>query len=298
MHSISDFASYCLRHALRRITVGQGGAQVYELDGGRIAKHVRRDQVPEESWLSYRRESRFYARGIKADFLPEVLFHECREDELLLILRQYQPVPKDMILDRTFLSRVMETLSRIHALPPMEDAQTPPAFHLSAEDAQRCRLSWLEVIAPHREAFCAGVVEDIARQINAVNAQLHQPVPCLCHGDFHIENLLLDENGGIRVCDWQACRTGDATEDISFLLSRLAADGYPLELSTALELYCAHAGRTDQARMENQMRLANLNTSFLHWHYFLRGAQEGRIRSVFEPMAQDAAMLAAQLQKK
>jgi nucleoside phosphorylase len=84
---------------------------------------------------------------------------------------------------------------------------------------------------------------------------------------------------------------GDVTGDISFLLSRLSADGHPLDTAQALEIYCRHASIPDPAPLDSQMRLANLNTTFLFWHMYLHGSPEDRVRQLFDHMVEDMRVL-------
>lgn len=40
-----------------------------------------------------------------------------------------------------------------------------------------------------------------------------------------------------------------------------------------------------------QMSLANLNTSFIHWHNYLYGCSEKRVRDVWDKIIEDAEYL-------
>jgi aminoglycoside phosphotransferase (APT) family kinase protein len=48
--------------------------------------------------------------------------------------------------------------------------------------------------------------------------QLKENKPCLIHGDYHANNLLLRKNGKIVVIDWGAATIGDPREDISWTM--------------------------------------------------------------------------------
>ena len=59
----------------------------------------------------------------------------------------------------------------------------------------------------------------------------------LVHGDFHWDNLLKTDDGRICVCDWQNVAIGGASEDLSFFMSRLGADGIQIDLDKMLNMY-------------------------------------------------------------
>ena len=296
MEIISNFAEYLAAHAVSEISLGQSGAKVYRLSENRIAKHVQRRLLQsDEIWEKYRRESLFYScySGAAHSFLPQIDYNELREDELLLIMQAYQPMQQARLSQPDMLELALEALARIHALPvpAFLSAGEAEPFHLEPDVLEHCRQGWLSVLREHPGCFSQADLQTVAESINPVNARLFAPRLALSHGDFHCENLLTDPLGRIIVCDWQNCGVGDVTGDISFLLSRLSADGYPLSTAHALETYCRHASIPDPAPLDSQMRLANLNTTFLFWHEYLHGSPEGRVRQLYDHMVEDLQVL-------
>ena len=296
MEPIRSFGEYIGAHSVSEIRMGQSGAKVYRLSGNRIAKHVQRHLLQDDDvWEKYRRESLFYAccSGATHPFLPQVCYNELRGDELLLIMQAYQPLHQSRLSQPDMLDRALETLAQIHALPVpafLSAGESAP-FHLKPDALERCHQGWLSVLREHPGRFSEAALRAVAEHINPVNARLFAPRLVLCHGDFHCENLLTDDQGRIIVCDWQNCNVGDVTGDISFLLSRLSADGYPQDSARALEVYCRHASIPDPAPLDSQMRLANLNTTFLFWHEYLHGNPEDRVRQLFDHMVGDLQVL-------
>ena len=296
MEIIRSFEEYLRTHSVGEINLGQSGAKVYRLIGDRIAKHVQRRLLQsDEIWEKYRRESLFYScySGATHSFLPHIDYNELREDELLLIMQAYQPVHQAQLSQPDMLEHALETLAQIHALPVpafLSAGESAP-FHLEADVLDRCRQGWLSVLREHPGRFSEARLQTVAANINPLNARLFAPRLALTHGDYHCENLLTDDPGHIIVCDWQNCGVGDVTGDISFLLSRLSADGYPLEAAQALGIYCRHASIPDPAPLDSQMRLANLNTTFLFWYEYLHGSPEDRVRQLFDRMVQDLRVL-------
>lgn len=298
METIHSFAEYLGAHSVGEIGLGQSGARVCRLSENRIAKHVQRRLLQsDEVWDKYRRESLFYScySGAAHSFLPQIDYNELREDELLLIMQAYQPVHQARLSQPDMLELALEALAQIHALPVpafLSGGESAP-FHLEPDVLERCRQGWLCVLREHPGCFSEAAVHSVAENVNLVNARLFAPRLALTHGDFHCENLLTDSTGRIIVCDWQNCGVGDVTGDISFLLSRLSADGYRPDTAQALETYCRLASIPDPAPLDSQMRLANLNTTFLFWHEYLHGSPEDRVRQLFEHMTDDLRVLMA-----
>ena len=144
----------------------------------------------------------------------------------------------------------------------------------------------------HGDRFSFEKIKDIAENINILNEHFHHEKTAVCHGDFHFENLLTDDDGHIVVCDFQSVYLGHPAGDLAFFISRLAADGYPLNEEKVIQMYCDIAD-TD-IRKEDiiiQMKLSNLNTSFAFWHMYLHQASAEKVGSVYEKMVKDMEYL-------
>lgn len=277
---------------LQKITIGKSGASVYELKGSRIAKHILRCELESDSlWNSYKSESLFYTHfsELAHDFLPEIYHCYHSDDEIQIIMRQYKILNRDS-LDDVLLEKVFAVLAQIHSLPapefiPSED--TEPLI-LNQEDISKYLLGWEEVLEEHGQEFSKSDLKRIAQNINDINKKMHSTKRALCHGDFHFENLLEDNNGNIIVCDWQCIGLGHVSADISFLLSRLAADGFEVNKEKAIQMYCQYS-KSDitQDEIAMQMSLANLNTSFMFWHNYLHGSSVDTVRDIFGKMVED-----------
>lgn len=293
---MSQFERDIRAHLLRKNPVGKSGAAVYELDNGWVAKHVRRSELPAPSlWETYLREAQFYGcfseEGLP--FLPQVGFCSYSEDEIQIILKKYRPLPKGR-LDNALLEKVLAALAQVHRLPVPEFLQQPDAgpVWLEPETIAGCLHGWQEVLAEHEGMLPSDSLHEAAESINAINQRLHSARRWLCHGDFHLENLLTDENGEILICDWQGVRLGHAAGDLSFFLSRLSADGCDIPREQAVQAYCRFAGTgLTPEEILVQMALASLSTSFLFWHQYLHGCPAGRVRDIFGKMAADLSYL-------
>ena len=87
--------------------------------------------------------------------------------------------------------------------------------------------------------------------------------------------------------------------DISFLISRLSADGYKIDEEAMINQYCRSAERRGSGiqpqEIEIQMCLSNLNTSFRFWHVYLHDSTAERVAGIYEKMLTDAKILLKEL---
>ena len=287
-----NFNQYVNEHLLRQITIGKSGALVYELDNSRIAKCIRLSELASDALRnSYEREYLFYTHFSSSayPFLPKI-YHCCQsDDEIQIIMEKYLPLDRSR-LDTALLEKIMSILAQIHSLPIpdfLPNVDTKPVV-LDPSDITQYLLGWKEVINEHGDAFSEHDLYRIAENINTINQKVHSTRKSVCHGDFHFENLLADAHDNIIVCDWQNINLGHVSGDISFLLSRLSADGCDIKKETAIQIYC-NLPNTDITPNEiaTQMSLANLNTSFMFWHNYLHGAPEDRVHDILGKMIED-----------
>lgn len=293
---IESFDEYISACATEKIPHGQSGAEVYRLSGGKIAKLVKKELLAQEGlWERYHRESLFYSHfgPCGLPFVPTVYENRLTEDRLLLVLKEYRPFPRCALHDPAMLEKVTDVLCSIHALPVPDflSAEKPAPVHYSPETLARCREGWESVLQEHPGRFSLTEPENVCQNISRVNERLFAPFLRFVHGDFHVENLLLDDDNNLLVCDWQNCGLGEAGGDLAFFLSRLSADGITLPQRPLLESYCRKAGITEPHRLEAQMRLADLNTAFLFWHQYLHGSAPERVSEIFGKMCSDMDFL-------
>lgn len=301
MEYIEDFERFLSARHVRDILIGQSGARVCEISGDRVAKLIQRRKLAEEGlWERYTREAAFYThvKEKKLSFVPRMLFVGCNEDEMLLVMEKYSPIERSRISEK-LLDHVAHILAQIHALPVplfIEQTERKPLVYTEKEIAD-CVKGWESVLNEHWDAFSTEVLRHMARDINKLNQTFHSTRSNFIHGDFHFDNLMLDGEGKVVVCDWQGCGCGDPSGDLSFLISRLQADGYPLNAEWLVNVYCQYANAlgldVSPRQVHMQMRLANLNTSFLYWHMYLHNTSEDRVRGVFGKMTEDYQSLAS-----
>lgn len=256
------------------------------------------------------REMLFYrnlAHSIQIQ-VPSVI--AMRSDEALgssILLEAYEPSPPPAAWTEARYIMVAEQLGCFHA-----------AFWGSAEELANYR--WLRKIgevakADVQQAYtywerlsterrfervltreCQVWIREMLGHIHDVEAAMSGFPVTLCHGDFHIDNILADPNGDLVIADWQEVGLGRGPEDLSFFLQRASFSGGAVPAEDMVRAY----QRTLAANMGEDMRVtdirrvvdaAELRARLLHWPAFLTAASKdqvadilGRIRAIADSL--------------
>ncbi len=122
-------------------------------------------------------------------------------------------------LPHQYLPAAGRLLARVHALPvcsPRLLAVPAGTRHLTARDA--AELAFL----PDRK-FAAWLTDRLTR----VRAAEHRPrpTPTVIHGDFFADNLIVHDDGGLSVLDWETVSRDDPLLDLGLAIVGLAQDG-------------------------------------------------------------------------
>ena len=294
--NINVAESYLREREKKPLAGGKSGAHVYEIAGEYVLKQVIRAELgDDELYKAYRKEAWWYAAGgASLDCLPEVLDLRSTEDEISILMRRYRALSRREI-DRDLLRKIMGSLALVHAaeIPPPFGREQHTARPLSAEQLRASAEGWNTVLEEHPGAFDRAPLERIAGEINRIISWNGSEEAVLIHGDFHWDNLLMDERGRVLLCDWQGVGAGAASGDLSFFFSRLRGDGIRLEEREVVEAYGRERERLSGKRaaweeIDGHIRAANVITSFTCWHQYLHGSSEERVREIYEKMAADS----------
>ena len=126
------------------------------------------------------------------------------------------------------LEQAIEIIARIQAATPTAFARDSIASRLAFDEA---KLSWeLNFFFEHyfgsyrKEELSRTDTTELKVELNDVAAELSACQRVLCHRDYHTANLMLDQQGTIRIVDHQDARMGPASYDlVSLLLDRQPA---------------------------------------------------------------------------
>lgn len=139
------------------------------------------------------------------------VFQEVTEDEREMLLEQ-----------------AIEIIGRIQAATGEAFQRSSIASRLAFDEA---KLAWeLNFFLEHyfgsyrKENLTHGQTAELKVELNDIAAELAAVPRVLCHRDYHTANLMLDQNGKVRVVDHQDARMGPASYDlVSLLLDRQPA---------------------------------------------------------------------------
>ncbi|QSB13712.1 phosphotransferase family protein [Natronosporangium hydrolyticum] len=108
---------------------------------------------------------------------------------------------------------MMATLAALHRVDPAAVALTD--FGRPAGFLGRQVRRWSTQLANSRSREVAGIDELAARLADPVP---DSPAPAIVHGDFRLENLLIDGDRITAVLDWEMSTLGDPLTDLGLLL--------------------------------------------------------------------------------
>jgi len=286
---------YLCEHKAEKINVGISGADVYVIDDMYVLKHVVRNKLRNpELFSTYRKEAHLYKaiNNKQLRCLPEVISINESDDEIIILMKKYRMVEHADVND-TVLSKIMKALAMIHHSQPPEFLlqDRSAVMPLSEEQIMNCVNGWRSVLREHKGLFDEKPIDNIAANINPIILWHASGGSKLIHGDFHLNNLMYDEEGEIVVCDWQSVSVGDPSDDLSFFLSRFNADWYNISERALIDQYSKavyelYGKTTDNEAICGHMAAKTLITSFLYWHEYLHGALEERVRTVYEKMVE------------
>ena len=91
-----DINKYLSGNKVSEIRVGQSGANVYEINGEQIIKHVQRNMLKNDMFDTYKKEALFYQSKMNtsSEYLPEILSVELSDDEIIILMKKYAPLER------------------------------------------------------------------------------------------------------------------------------------------------------------------------------------------------------------
>lgn len=286
---------YLNNHMINKIIVGQSGSDVYDVDNKYVLKHTVRNKLKNhELFLSYKREAQLYQSFNRKKLLclPEVFYIKENDEEVILLMKKYRIIKHDEV-NKEVLTKIMKAVAMVHQcmLPEFLLKSKSEVNILSNGEIMECVTGWKSVLNEHKGIFDDKPLDDIAMNINAAILWHASGESVLNHGDFHLNNLLLDEEENIVICDWQSVSNGNVSNDLGFFLSRLHGEGIEINEINIIDLYVQAVkelnGRImDSEKIYRHMCASTLITSFLFWHQYLHGSSKERVKGIYDKMVQ------------
>lgn len=139
------------------------------------------------------------------------------------LFRVYEAAPKDECEE--YKERAVNLIAQIQKATAAAYERQSIASRLAFDEP---KLSWeLDFFVEHyfgslrSEKLRHAEAAELKAELNDICVELAGRPRVLCHRDFHAANLMVDDNGRLRVVDHQDARMGPVTYDlVSFLLDR------------------------------------------------------------------------------
>ncbi|TCM45018.1 aminoglycoside phosphotransferase (APT) family kinase protein [Kribbella sp. VKM Ac-2568] len=257
---------------------GASGSAVYGLSvdqpaGEFVLKVASRPGLRERA----RREVTFY-RELAAQvpvLVPEFLVGGEVEGSAYLLLTA-AGVPTDAKrwseLRWTELATELGRLHREQVLAVTIDRGATAREPASAEKLAAGERAWIEL-------GCERLLAPLWASFEALGAAIRQLPACLCHGDFHLGNLLTDPADRFVWIDWQEVHIGHGPGDLALLWQRAGVDGVNPPREAMLTAYAAARGIPDDALLHRAAVASELTLVMLEWPTFFPYVPEpGRAR--------------------
>lgn len=310
-----DVQEYRKRYCAKPLAGGRSGAEVYDIDGRYVLKHVQRKALQDDAqFAAYRREALWYESAADSGLqcLPEIMDIRNTDDEIVILMKRYQTLSREEFAVRLqqggtgnaavcrCVSSIMKALAAVHTavIPAFLRQERHAAQPLTDAQIDESVAGWRSVLREHPGAFDESALERIAAEINEIIRWHDSEKAVLNHGDFHWDNLLQNERGDIIICDWQGVSAGQASGDLSFFFGRLRADDIRLDEQEAVTCYAQEIKRLSGRivtweEIDAHMRAADVITSFVFWHRYLHGNPLERVQGIYDGMISGAVVLSA-----
>jgi len=205
---------------LRPIILGASGSSVHRLvvvEGDAVLKiTTHRGETPPHA----RVEATFYRElaGRLRIRTPDLLGSAETSDLSVLLLSAAEPTLPAASWTVDDWLRVAGELGTLHGAVPVDELATLDWLPGEAGDedlsaAPRLRSWWAETSV---YSFALPLLD----RLPELRAIVQRVPRCLVHGDCHVDNLLVTDDGGFVWIDWQGVRTGRGVEDLALLWQR------------------------------------------------------------------------------
>ena len=285
-------SEYLKQQNVKELTNGKSGADVYLIDDEYILKHVLRNKIEDSVYSMYVREAMFYQCKKEQDkeYLPDVTYSVFSDDEIIILMKKYAQPDRNKLY-KEVIDNIVKAIVLVHTddIPEFLTHECEGMSVLTDAEIKEASDGWLSILGEHPGEFDPSLLEEVASQINDIITWHNSEEKVLLHGDFHWDNLLMNEDGDILLCDWQSVKVGGVSEDLSFFLSRLSADGTSIDedyyLDSYAEAYKKESGRDIQVdSIRKHMKASNVITTFRFWHRFLHGCDSDTVRDIYEKL--------------
>lgn len=279
------------------LNTGASGAKLYgvtDKSGKYVVKQSNGTPNNNDDILNcYKKEYNFYTLMKDLDLdIPEVIYtEESYGYGLILVFPFYKSISFSE-WDSDYQLRAIDLIAKLNSMD-VEKISRKLNIHYKKVETNTNELKaalneWSNILGLFPNDFDIRKIEHIYNNFDNVCYVLNSGINCVCHGDFHADNILLD-NDRMILSDWQNISIGSSAGDISFFISRGKSSGLIMNEDELIDYYCKRFYYYSRMNIKKEeiyqiINASNVFTSFMHWPFYLKGADIDRVRGIYENM--------------
>ena len=244
----------------RRLSGGRSGALVVALDDSLVLKvTTAREQLAQAAIeLEVVADTRVQERRLAPIFRAG----DYGDETVCLLTTQCRPLPLAATLDERHWANIGRRLAEVHGTPLPLGAGLRGKPEVTDEALANAVEQWRQ----------RGQGPSAERAAETVASLLGAPIDqalVLTHGDCHLDNVVLDEDGLVRWIDWHEAHLGNGFDDLMFLCQRAEFAGTFVPREPLLAGYALAKGLGCDEAFSRACWAAELTLLLVEWPPFL-----------------------------
>ncbi len=301
------------RRVMPRLLAGGGSGAItcrVVCEGRDFVLKLTEEEAGEYRFESAKRELRFY-EDVAPELcvsVPRLIAFDVSRESVTLLFDCYEPAGRASEWTTSLFEAVARSLGHYHARNTDVDAlrrrwpwipTEGPAFNRESIDEALSQWTLISRVDRLHDVLNRGVIDFIGRlagDLDRLDYLRSRLPPTLRHGDFHVDNLLMDESGNILWADWQEVQIGHPIEDLSHLVARARVDGAAVPDAAVAAAYHQELSITVDVTLDvvrEALSASELMKIILHWPFYLGHASTERVKLLVDKMFELDGQLAA-----
>lgn len=287
--------NYFKKHIIKKISIGNSGASVYSVDKDKILKYIT-SKSSDNEWRLTLKENMIYNYFIQNNILsvPKIITNYKSKDEIFILMKKYNDFSKNEIND-DYIDKISSLLAYFHSLDIPNFLEYSQEKEMSLNQIKYCYNRWRSIIEEHDSSFSLEKISKLADNINSFIKYFGCKNKCFIHGDFHINNILINDKNNLILCDWQNGQIGNPSYDLALFISRLNADNIKFNEELLIKKYIYYSNLLGNSIKEEDiisyMSYSNIKISFTIWYYYLNNNTSDRVHKIYDRMINDMEKL-------
>ncbi|MCL2198295.1 MAG: phosphotransferase [Defluviitaleaceae bacterium] len=281
-----------------KLDKGGSGASLYIVEDANkhyVIKNIEIDKINNKSLnKSLKREYHFYkiSNNFKLSFLPEVIYTEQNEIlGIIIVLKHYRAIAyPEWSLQKQLES--VDIIAQIHGMSKIFidrlKIKAEP-IDIDIKNLNKSYADWLRIVNKFDNDFDKSIVDNIYKDFHQFVDFINSNRQYFCHGDYYVDNFVLDENDRLILIDWQNYHIG-GKDEIAFYISIGNDWGVDIKEEEIKKHYCERLSfytKSDISmhELETECNVSTVFVTFLHWGNYLQDSDIERIKPIFNKMA-------------